>query len=106
MEKFSFNLPISLSEESKWILGVTSFECSVSVFNITNESYSFSTTIPGHWKSEYAEKTINELNKLRELRSDNDIELHVIEVRKLADKVKKEKIIYPTLILVKHIKNL
>ena len=38
--------------------------------------------MPGHYETESAEKTINELNKLLELRSQNGIELHVEQVRK------------------------
>ena len=82
METFSFNPPINLFEEGKWFLAVTSFEATNSVFIITNENKSFSTTIPGHWNSESAEKTIDELNKLLELRSQNDIDLHVEKLKK------------------------
>ena len=81
-QTFSFNPPINLAEEEIWLLAVTSFECTNSVFNITNENNSFSIIIPGHWNSKSAEKTIDELNKLRELRSKNDIELHTEQVRK------------------------
>ena len=63
MQSFSFNPPLNLVEEAKWLLGVSSFEATNSVFIITNENNSFSITIPGHWESEYAEKTIDELNK-------------------------------------------
>ena len=42
-------------------------------------------TIPGHWETKYAEKTIDELNKLLELRS---LELHVKEVRKGGNEIK------------------
>ena len=45
---FSFSPPINLIEEGKWLLGVTSFECTNSVFNITDENKLFSITIPGH----------------------------------------------------------
>ena len=38
--------------------------------------------MPGHYENESAEKTINEPNKLLELRSQNGIELHVEQVRK------------------------
>ena len=82
MQTFSFNPPINLFEEGKWLLGVSSFECTNSVFNITNENNSFSIIVPGHYETESAEKTINELNKLLELRSQNGIELHVEQVRK------------------------
>ena len=56
------------------------FEETKFVFIITNESNSFSTTVPGHWNSKSAEKTIDELNKLLDLRSQHDIDLHVEQV--------------------------
>ena len=82
MQTFSFNPPINFSEEDKWLLAVTSFECTNSVFNITDKNISFSITIAGHWNSESAEKFFDELNKLLELRFHNDIELHVNRVKK------------------------
>ena len=85
MQTFSFSPPINLVKEGIWLLEVSSFECTNSVFNLTNENNSFSITTPGHWKSNSAEKTIDELNKLSELRS---LELHVNEVRKRGNKIK------------------
>ena len=85
MQTFSFNPPINLVEEGKWLIAVSSFECTNSVFNITNENNSFSIIIPGHYKTEFAEQTIDELNKLLELKS---LELHVAEVRKKGNKIK------------------
>ena len=85
MQTFSFNPPINLVEEDKWLLAVSSFECTNSVFNITNENNSFSIIIPGHYEDKFAEKTINDLNKLLELKS---LELHVEEVRKRGDIIK------------------
>ena len=82
MQTFSFNPPKNLVEEGKWLLALSTFECTNSVFNITNENNSFSITIPGHWKTKSAEKTIDEPNKLLELRSQNGIELHIEQVRK------------------------
>ena len=79
MQTFSFSPPINLVEEGKWLLAVSSFECTNSVFNITNENNSFSIFIPGHYQNKSDEKTIDELNKLSELTS---LELHVEEVRK------------------------
>ena len=81
-QTFSFNPPINLLEEGKWLLAVSLFECTNSVFNITNENNSFSIIIPGHYETESAQKTIDELKKLLELRSQNGIELHVEQVRK------------------------
>ena len=82
MQTLSFNPPINLVEEGKWLMAVSSFECTNSVFNITNENNSFSIIIPGHYQNESDQKTIDELKKLLELRSENGIELHVEQVRK------------------------
>ena len=82
METFSFSSAINLVEEGKWLLAVSSFAVTNSVFNKTNENNSFSITIPCQSNSESAEKTIEELNKLLELRFENDIELHTEQVRK------------------------
>ena len=85
MQTFSFNPPINLVEEGKWLMAVSLFDCTNSVYNITNENNSFSIIIPGHYETEFAEKTIDELNKLLELKS---LELHVKEVRKRGNKIK------------------
>ena len=85
MQTFSFNPPINLVEEGKWLLAVSSFECTISVFNITNENNSFSIIIPGHYQNKSDEKTIDDLNKLLELKS---LELHVEEVKKRGNKIK------------------
>ena len=78
MQTFSFNPPINLIEERKWLLGVISFECANSVFNLNDENNSFSSRIPGYWNSaDGGEELINELNKLIDFRSENDIELQV-----------------------------
>ena len=67
MQTFSFNPMINLFEESKWLLGVSSFEGTNSVFNITNENNSFSILIQGHYETDFAEKFFDDLNKLIEL---------------------------------------
>ena len=85
MQTFSFKPPINLLEEGKWLLAVSSFECTNSVFNITNENNSFSIIIPGHYETEFAEQIIDDLNKLLELKS---LELHVEEVRKRGNIIK------------------
>ena len=85
MQTFSFNPPINLVEEGRWLIAVSSFECTNSVFNITNENNSFSIIIPGHYQTEFAEQTIDGLNKLLELKS---LELHVEEVRKRGKRLK------------------
>ena len=82
MQTYSFSPPINLVEEGKWLLAVTSFEATNSVLNIMNENISFSITTRGHWNSKSAGKTIDELNKLLELRFENYIDLHVKQVRK------------------------
>ena len=78
-QTFSFNPTINLVEEGEWLLGVSSFECTNSVFNITNKNNSFSVIIPSHYQKKSDEKTIDDLNKLSELKS---LELHVEEVKK------------------------
>ena len=85
MQTFSFNPPINLLEEDKWLLAVSSFECTNSVFNITDDNNSFSIIIPGHYQNKSDEKTIDDLNKLLDLKS---LELHVDEVRKRGNKIK------------------
>ena len=65
-------------------MGVSLFDCTNSVFNITNENNSFSKIIPGHYQTASAEKTIDELNKLLELKS---LELHVKEVREIGQQI-------------------
>ena len=66
-------------------MAVSLFDCTNSVSNITHENNSFSIIVPGNYETESAEETIDELNKLLELRS---LELHVKEVRKRGDKIK------------------
>ena len=82
MQTISFNPPINLVEEGKRLLAVSFFECKNFVFNINNENNSFSIIIPGHYQNKSDEKTIDDLNKLLELKS---LELHVKEVRKRGD---------------------
>ena len=64
MQAFSFNPPINLLEEGKWLIAVSLFDCTNSVYNITNENNSFSIIIPGHYETEFAEQAIDELNNL------------------------------------------
>ena len=85
METFSFNPPFNLVEEGKWLLAVSSFECTNSVFDITNEKNSFSIIIPGHYQNKSDEKIFDDLNKLLKPKS---LELHVKEVRKGGNKIK------------------
>ena len=80
MQTFSFNPPINLVEEGKWLLAVSSFECTNSVFNNTNENNSFSIITQGHYENKSDERTIEKLNILLERRSKDGIELHIQEV--------------------------
>ena len=57
MQTFPFNPPINLVKEDNWLLAVSSFECTNSVFNKTNENNSFSIIVPGHYQTEFAEKS-------------------------------------------------
>ena len=82
IQTFSFNPPINLVEEGKWLMAISLFDCTNSVYNITNENNSFSIIIPGHYQNKSDGETIGKLKKLLELRSENGIELHVEQVRK------------------------
>ena len=82
METSSFNPPILLVEEGKWVLAVTSFEATNYVFNITYENNTFSFTTLGHWSSRGGAETIYKVQKFLELRSGNDIDLHVKKSQK------------------------
>ena len=62
---------------------MSSFECTNSVFNITNENNSFAINISGPWENKSAKKTFDELNNLLELKS---LDLHLKEVRKKGSK--------------------
>ena len=64
MQTFQFNPPINLVEEGKWLLAVSSLECTNSVFNITNENNFVSIIIPGHYQNKSDEKTIDEVKKI------------------------------------------
>ena len=86
MQTFSFNPPINLVEEGKWLLAVTSFECTNSVFNITNENNSFSIIIPGHYQNESDEKIVRKLKELLEL-DKKDLSLHKAAVSEKGRKI-------------------
>ena len=64
------------------------FEATISVSNIYDENNSFSITIPGHWSLKRGAETINELQKLFQLISQNEFELHVEEIRKRGYEIK------------------
>ena len=49
METFSFSPTLNPIEAGKWLLEVTSLECTNFVFNVTNDNNSFSIIIPGHY---------------------------------------------------------
>ena len=87
-ETFSFSPPVNLVEEGKWLLGVTSFEATNSVFNITNENNSFSNSTPGYWSTRGRVETVNELRELLSFREQIDIESHVEEGMKRGKQIK------------------
>ena len=84
-QTFSFSPTINLVEEDKWLLAISSHECTKSAFNIIDDNNSFSIIIPAHWETEFADKTINELNRLLNLKT---LDLHVNEVRKRGSIIK------------------
>ena len=61
---------------------VTFFEATNCVFNITDESNSFSITIPGYWTFRGTVGIIAEVQKFLGSESKNDFELNVEEIRK------------------------
>ena len=77
MKTFPFTPTKNVFEESKWLLAVTSFETTNFVSNIPDESNSFSTSTQSFWSPEGGEELIDKPQKLLQLRSENDIELHV-----------------------------
>ena len=84
MVNFSFSPSINFVEEGKWLLAVTGFEATNSVFNIANKKNSFPFSIPGRWRiPNYLEdRSNNKLKNLLKLRSQNNIELQGKEARK------------------------
>ena len=69
---------------------MTSFEATKFVINITDDDIPFLFTIPSHWQTKSAKRTIKKLNEVLELRSQNSVELHVKEVRKRGNQTKME----------------
>ena len=59
LKTFAFNPSINLVEEGKWLLAITFFETTNLVFNITDESNSFSIITQGYWLPKHREETIN-----------------------------------------------
>ena len=84
MQTFSFNPPLNLIVEGKWLLAVTSGECTNSVFEIPDENNSFSLSIPSRWRilNYLHDGVIIKLKELLEPREQVDIKLLVEEVRK------------------------
>ena len=70
------------SEGRKLLYSVTSVGATNFVFNITDENNIFSVSTPKRWFPQRGEEFNNKLNELLELRSPNDIELHVKQVQK------------------------
>ena len=69
---------------------MTPLEATNSVFVITDESSSITISIPGRWRipNNFSEGIIDKLKNLLKPRSQNDIDLHVEEVRQKVDKPK------------------
>ena len=90
METLSFSSPKNLIEEGKRLVAVTltSFEATISIFKITDEKNSLSITTPWYWSSRGSAETTIEPEDFSRLRAQNDIELHVKEVRKRGNLIK------------------
>ena len=78
MKFFSFNPPINLFEEGKWLLALTSFEATNSVFNETDENNSFSIGTPGYCRipNSLPDGNFDNLKQILDLRSENEIEIY------------------------------
>ena len=63
METFSFSPTLNSVEERKWLSAVSSFEATISVFDITIENNSFFNNHTKYRKSNSAAKTVDELNR-------------------------------------------
>ena len=61
-QTFSFPPPINLVEEGKWLLAVTPFELTNSLFKVLDKNNTFTITILGYWNSKSGEKSFTELN--------------------------------------------
>ena len=88
MENFSFNRPLNLSKEAKWLVTVTIFEATDPVFNITNKNNSFSIVILGRWRISNCleDKFIDKLKNLLKFIFQKDIELHVAQITRRGNK--------------------
>ena len=63
------------------------FEATNCVFDISNRNNSFAITTPGYCFSRGGAETIHKSKTLLEIRSQNDIELHVENVRKRGNQI-------------------
>ena len=59
LEIFPFSTSINFSDEGKWVLKVTSFEATTSVFIINHKNNSFSTLTLNYWTPEGDDEVIH-----------------------------------------------
>ena len=90
MQTFTFSSTINVFEEAEWLVAVTSFEAINSVLIITDENNSLSISITNCWRNHnhLEEQFMDKLKKLLKLRSENNVDWHVEEVRKRGNKTK------------------
>ena len=83
-ENFSLNPPINLFEEGKWLVAVTSFKTTNSVYMINDGKNTISIGTPGYCgiPNYLLDGIIDKLKKLLEVGSKNATELHFKEVQK------------------------
>ena len=82
LETFSFNFPKNISEEGKWLLAVSSFEATNTFFMKLMKTVVLHFHHQDNGIAGRGDEVFNKLNELLELRSQNDIELLVEEVKK------------------------
>ena len=99
MEGFSLSPPLNLSEVGEWLLAVTCFEATNSVFILAAGNNSFSILTLGYWSPRGNEETIDKLSETLELTFQNDIEVHLMVVEKRGKVIMKISL-NPILILI------
>ena len=67
---------------------MTSCEATNFVFDITDENKNFSYSTLSRWYSKSGAESINRLQQILKLRAENDIKLHVEDVRKRGNEIK------------------
>ena len=82
------------------MIAVASSEATNYVLIITDENKKFPLSTPGQWSSREGAEIISKLRKILGMRHNNDKELHVEEVEKRRNQIKKVRMIIYCLALI------